>query len=166
MIKNKIIVTLGPSSLSREVVKKMDLLGVDIFRINLSHIDINEFEETILKVMSWTNKPVCPDTEGAQLRTGKVIGDNLKLVTGSTIKFVGLNTIEIREAIPLNLLHPEDFLLVGDLLRIGFESVTVQVTELANKFLIANQHQQLLQVRSLLDRLISLKLLKNIPSEI
>ena len=72
MDNKKIIATLGPSSLIQNVVKKMDILGVDIFRINLSHVQINEFEEIINKVKDWTDKPICPDTEGAQLRTGNI----------------------------------------------------------------------------------------------
>ena len=65
-----IIATLGPSSLIKEIVMKMDSLGVDIFRISLSHIETKDFEEIINRVRSWTGKKVCADTEGAQLRTG------------------------------------------------------------------------------------------------
>jgi len=35
MKEKTIIATLGPSSLTKRIVKKMDHLGVDIFRINL-----------------------------------------------------------------------------------------------------------------------------------
>ena len=73
MINNKelkIIATIGPSSLNKKTISKMDQSGVDIFRINLSHTELKDFEKIIKKVRKWTLKPVCPDTEGAQIRTG------------------------------------------------------------------------------------------------
>ena len=98
----------------------MDNLGVDIFRINLSHVDINKFENTIKLVKSWTNKPVCPDSEGAQLRTGNIKDDSLLLRTGSTIKFGNSTANKSKVDIPLNVDNPEELLLVGDLLKIDF----------------------------------------------
>ena len=83
MDRKKIIVTLGPSSLTKEVVKKMEIMGVDIFRINLSHIQINEFDKIIKMVRGWTDRPVCPDSEGAQLRTGKIKNNSMFLKIGS-----------------------------------------------------------------------------------
>ena len=47
MNRAKIIATLGPSSLSKEIVAQMDHLGVDLFRINLSHTNINDLEDII-----------------------------------------------------------------------------------------------------------------------
>ena len=127
MKKRKIIVTLGPSSLTKQVVKKMDILGVDIFRINLSHVEINEFEKTIKMVKEWTDKPVCPDSEGAQLRTGNINGNNIHLVTGSTISFIDLSGNKDKAVIPLNVQNPGELLSLGDLLRIDFNSVIVQI---------------------------------------
>ena len=128
MKNRKIIATLGPSSLKKEVVKKMDNLGVDIFRINLSHVDINKFENTIKLVKSWTNKPVCPDSEGAQLRTGNINGNSIHLVTGSTISFIDSSGKRGKAVIPLNMQNPGELLSVGDLLRIDFNCVIVQIS--------------------------------------
>ena len=58
IMKKNIIATLGPTSLNEKVVRKMDLSGVDIFRINLSHTSIHNFEEIINKVRNWTGKPI------------------------------------------------------------------------------------------------------------
>ena len=110
MNSKKIIATLGPSSLKKEIVQKMDILGVDIFRLNLSHIDLNEFEKTLKMVTSWTKKIVCPDSEGAQLRTGNINGEKLNLIKGSTIKIVGSSEKERGVSIQLNLKKPEKLL--------------------------------------------------------
>ena len=65
----KIICTVGPSSYDESIIKKMDESGVDLFRINLSHTKIDDFTSLAKNLMNWTDKPVCLDTEGAQLRT-------------------------------------------------------------------------------------------------
>ena len=137
MIRKKIIATLGPSSLKKEIVQKMDILGVDIFRLNLSHIDLNEFEKTLKIVTSWTKKIVCPDSEGAQLRTGNINGKKLNLIKGSTIKIVGSSKKLRGVSIQLNLKKPEKLLSVGDLLRIDFNSVVVQITKVESSNIFA-----------------------------
>ena len=65
----ELLSTLGPSSLNKTVLKKLELLGVSLFRINLSHTEIKDLEETIDLIRSYTNVPICIDTEGAQIRT-------------------------------------------------------------------------------------------------
>jgi len=133
-----IIATLGPSSLFERIVKKMDVLGVDLFRINLSHVSIDEFEKTIKMVKNWTEKPVCIDTEGAQLRTGNIKDDSLLLRTGSTIKFGDLSENKSDKVlIPLNVQTPAELLSRGDLLRIDFNSVIVQITEFEDSNILA-----------------------------
>lgn len=65
MIKTKIIATVGPSSMHKNIIHKMDQAGVDMFRINMSHTDINDFQSIVEQLQRWTQKPICPDTEGA-----------------------------------------------------------------------------------------------------
>ena len=137
MNRKKIIATLGPSSLKKEIVEKMDFLGVDIFRLNLSHVPLNEFEKTLKMVTSWTKKTVCPDSEGAQLRTGEIKEKKLNLIKGSTIMIVGSNTNKGGSVIKLNLEKPEEYLSVGDLLRIDFNSVVAQITKVGSSNIFA-----------------------------
>jgi pyruvate kinase len=137
-LKNKkIIATLGPSSLKKSVVMKMDTLGVDIFRINLSHVKIDEFEKTIKLVQTWTKKPVCPDSEGAQLRTGFIKDNSQYLSMGSKI-IIG-ESVDIKNIlnIPINMSNPKDLLKPGDILRIDFNSVIVQIIEFNNNGIFA-----------------------------
>ena len=47
-MKKKIICTLGPSSFNSRVLKDLKRLGVNIFRINMSHTDITELESRII----------------------------------------------------------------------------------------------------------------------
>ena len=75
MINKKIQIwcTLGPSSLNKRVIQRLDEAGVSIFRINLSHTNIEDVEKNILKIKEYTSVPICLDTEGPQIRTGNII---------------------------------------------------------------------------------------------
>ena len=65
----ELLSTLGPSSLNKQVIKKLDSLGVSLFRINLSHTEIKDLEKIINFVKAHSSVPICLDTEGAQIRT-------------------------------------------------------------------------------------------------
>ena len=68
----KIIITLGPSTLKNNILRKINRLKiVDLFRINLSHTSISQLKRLIKKLNSLKIGPLCIDTEGAQIRTSK-----------------------------------------------------------------------------------------------
>ena len=130
MNKRQIISTLGPSSFKENIVRKMDESGVDIFRINLSHTEINDYEDIVRMVSGWTDKPVCPDTEGAQLRIGKIKGDKDFIIAekDSIIEIVGIDNYTGKQnQIPFSINSPEELLKQGYLLKIDFDAVIIQI---------------------------------------
>ncbi len=72
-MRKKIICTIGPSSFKKTILKKFKMMGVNIFRINLSHTNLKVLEKRIkfIKDVVGINK-ICIDTEGAQIRTKKL----------------------------------------------------------------------------------------------
>lgn len=126
----KIIATLGPSSMNQSSISRMSEYGVDLFRINLSHTDADEFEPLYEKLKKWTSIEICPDTEGAQLRTKllNIKGKNLQQNTELTI--FGGNQLQEENQIGLNIDKPERLLIIGDVLTIDFDGAVVQVIEL------------------------------------
>ena len=70
-MSTKIIATVGPASFGPSFIKGMDAAGVDIFRVNLSHTEVEDFENVYTNVSSWTDKPVCPDTQGVRMRSNR-----------------------------------------------------------------------------------------------
>ena len=70
-----VLCTLGPSSLNRQVIERLQARDVDLFRINLSHTPLDKVAETINIIQSHSSTPVCLDTEGAQVRTGTMEND-------------------------------------------------------------------------------------------
>ena len=68
MHKTKIICTLGPSSFNKNILKLLIKEKVDIFRINLSHTNIDEIKQKIKYLKKNKIKNICIDTEGDQVR--------------------------------------------------------------------------------------------------
>ena len=67
--KVKIICTIGPSSFKKKVLKQLKNKKVDIFRINLSHTNIDQIKSRIIFLKKNKIKNICIDSEGAQIRT-------------------------------------------------------------------------------------------------
>jgi len=68
----KLLMTLGPSSLNKNTIEACDKKGIFLYRINLSHTDIDELEDRINKIRKYTETPICLDSEGAQIRNQKM----------------------------------------------------------------------------------------------
>ena len=139
MNKN-IIATIGPASINKKTIQKMDHLGVDYFRINLSHTDEKSFEPLIEKIREWTDKKICPDTEGAQLRVGELKKNKMELIVNQEVNLFGNNVnanVNFNELI-LNIERPGEVLSVGDILNIDFNGAAVQVIRIINKIKCRN----------------------------
>ena len=75
MKKTKIICTIGPSCESPELVKKLIEAGMDIARLNLSHVSHTEHHRRIIllrQVAAELDKPlgIMLDTKGPEIRVG------------------------------------------------------------------------------------------------
>ena len=66
--KIKLIATLGPSSLNKKVLDKLKK-DVDIFRLNMSHLSLEQLKKNLKFIKKNNIKNICIDTEGAQIRT-------------------------------------------------------------------------------------------------
>ena len=124
----KIICTVGPSSYDESIIKKMDESGVDLFRINLSHTSIDDFTSVAKNLMNWTDKPVCLDTEGAQLRTF-LLCDKIIVKEHDIIEFVDGIKLESNTQIGIRGCEIEKVFKNGDLVSIDFDGAVVQIIE-------------------------------------
>ena len=93
--KTKIVCTIGPASESEEMLTKLMKAGMGVARINFSHGGYEENAikiETIKKVRKALNKPVplCLDTKGPEIRTGKLESGDVKVKIEEGQKFTFL----------------------------------------------------------------------------
>ena len=78
--KTKIVATLGPATASEDVIEKMILEGVNVFRINFSHADYQDVSDRIKMIRKVdkkldTNTSILADLQGPKLRVGKMEDD-------------------------------------------------------------------------------------------
>lgn len=125
----KIFCTVGPASLNKEVLKKLESLGVDMFRLNLSHTEIADLEPSIKKIRMYTNRPLCLDTEGAQVRIGDVERGRIFLKEGDSVDIVEGDIVGTNRSISLKPALISNQLLPGDLISIDFDSVLLLVLQ-------------------------------------
>jgi ATP sulfurylase len=123
----KLLCTLGPATYKEEEIKKLTQLGVNLFRINLSHTKAEDLEEVIHFIRSYSDTPICLDSEGAQVRTGDFREKFYEVVTGDLLTIP--KTKVLGEKLNFNL-YPLDIveqLDVGTLVNIDFNSVMTSV---------------------------------------
>jgi pyruvate kinase len=133
----KILVTLGPSSLKKSIVQQMSTEGVYVFRINLSHTEIDEVENTVRKIQSFTDIPVCLDSEGAQIRNGAMENGGVSYRAQETVKIHYDEILGDAENISLSPDYVGRQLDVGDEISVDFNSVLFKVIEKHKNYCLA-----------------------------
>lgn len=93
--KTRIVCTIGPASESEEMLTKLMKAGMNVARINFSHGGYEENAvkiDTIKKVRETLGKPVplCLDTKGPEIRTGKQESGDEKVTIEEGQKFTFL----------------------------------------------------------------------------
>ena len=88
--RTKIVATLGPASVNKEVLTEMITKGVDVCRLNFSHGSQEDHLVAIKTIREinkefGTNIGILADLQGPKIRIGKMIEGGALLVTGETI---------------------------------------------------------------------------------
>jgi pyruvate kinase len=125
---NDILVTLGPISMNEETVKSCTELGVYVFRINLSHTPLDQVEDNIKRIQSWTDVPVCLDSEGAQLRNGSMVNEKVEYTKGDEIRISLDPIVGDSTQISFNPLSVLKQFEVGDIVQVDFNHVSFEIT--------------------------------------
>ena len=141
-MKPSILVTLGPSSLSEGVVRRISAeKSVQLLRINLSHTPLKGLEATIKRILKWTDIPICIDSEGAQIRNGPMVSEDVYFLKGSRVK-IHFNGIQGDAS---NISFTPDgiagYFVAGDRINVDFDSVSFRVMERKNSHLVAEVEQ-------------------------
>jgi pyruvate kinase len=133
----KILSTLGPGSLNKETVQTLAKKGVNLFRINLSHTALDDVESLISKIQSWTDVPVCLDSEGAQVRNGFMESGSVVYQTGDSVYIHPKAILGDRQNISFTPDSVYSQLNEGDEIRVDFDSVAFRITGVESDQLIA-----------------------------
>lgn len=136
-MSHKILVTLGPSSMSEDVVKRCADEGVYVFRINLSHTALEDVAPAIKKIHGWTDVPICLDSEGAQLRNQKMQSNAVSFVEGGSVKIHFKPVIGDCENLSFTPEGMARQFVVGDEIGIDFDHVLLRITETSDDCALA-----------------------------
>jgi pyruvate kinase len=123
--------------MKERVIQRLDRIGVDLFRLNLSHTDLASLGQQIGLIRQHTKRPICLDTEGAQVRTGRLENGSVAIKLNSIVRFV--REPVIGRAQEMNLYPKEIYsqLEEQDILCLDFNSVMVQVIHSTREFIEA-----------------------------
>ena len=103
--KTKIVATVGPVSSSPEMIQKLMLAGVDIFRLNFSHGENSQKLELIKIIRNVSEKlgrqaGILGDLQGPKIRTGKMAGEGMLLTKGQEVVITTDNVLGADGVIP------------------------------------------------------------------
>jgi len=134
----KVLATIGPTSIHKDVIERMSSKGVSLFRINLSHTKLVDLENVIRKIQSWTDVPICLDSEGAQVRNQDMQNDLVYYKEGSTVTIHQDQVIGDCNNISFTPNSVVQQLRVGDTIRVDFNAVTFMITNKYTDYLLAS----------------------------
>ncbi len=122
------IITIGPSTRSEKALQNMLARGVDFVRVNMSHSSINDLKQTIA-LSKKVGIPFIIDTEGSQIRTGRLKEKNLEFFKGDIVRVYAKPVVGDRQAINLTPDFIVGKLTKGDLLYCDFDSLVMCVSD-------------------------------------
>ena len=123
----EILCTLGPASLDRRTIQRLELSGATLFRINLSHTKVADLPRIVETIRDATQVPICLDSEGAQIRTGEFVDGTINLRDNTVVR-VHFQRVPADDK-NFNFYPPNiaRLLNLGDFVSIDFNSALVQV---------------------------------------
>ena len=132
MRKTKIVATLGPSTDSEQMIEKLILAGVNVFRFNFSHSTHEYHADNLRKVREISDRlsypiAVLQDISGPKIRIGDVKGV-LSLEAGDILSFYTKEGFDDKYGVTIN--HPSIIpsLKVGDLIYLADGAIRCEVT--------------------------------------
>jgi len=138
MMSIKILATIGPSSHNKNTIEELSSNGVHLFRINLSHTKLDDVANIIDDIHSWTDVPICLDSEGAQVRNQDMERESVEFKEGSSVKIHHRFVIGDSSNISFTPNTVSKQLKVGDTIRIDFNTLALKVIEDRDDYLLAN----------------------------
>ncbi|MFO7800200.1 pyruvate kinase [Rhodohalobacter sp.] len=105
--KTKIVCTLGPSSNTKEDIKKLYRAGMNVVRINFSHGTHDGHKRTIGYVREVAEKvgyaiPVLMDLQGPKIRVGQMKDDAQVIKTGDFVKLTSEEVVGTPDLVPID----------------------------------------------------------------
>lgn len=131
MRKTKIVATIGPSTDSEEMIEKLILAGVNVFRFNFSHSTHEYHGNNLLKVRKIADKlgacvAVLQDISGPKIRVGEINGV-MELFAGDSLNFYPNTDFDDKYGVTINYPQILPSLKIGDLIYLADGGIRCEV---------------------------------------
>ena len=138
MMKNhsrtKIVATVGPASSSSEVLEKMIISGVDVFRLNFSHgsyEDMSAIVNNINEISDRLEMPIAilADLQGPKIRIGEVENNGVMIEPGHILTFTTHETMGNAERVFIKYSNFPKDVKVGERILLDDGKLVLEVIE-------------------------------------
>ncbi|MCR4562342.1 MAG: pyruvate kinase [Bacilli bacterium] len=132
--KTKIVCTIGPASDNPEMVKKLYDAGMNVMRINFSHGTHEEQLEKLKIARSFERKygiyiPVCLDTKGPEIRTGKMENGKIDVQKGQILRITQEEVLGTPERFFCTYKGLYDDVKLGDIILVDDGNLELKVID-------------------------------------
>jgi pyruvate kinase len=132
MKNTKIVSTIGPSTDSKQKMAEIIDAGVDVVRLNFSHVGHEQHEEVFNRLRDVSEKTAAMiDTKGPEIRLGE-IEEGTILGTGKEVLLTGEEIVGNSEKIPISYQGLSEHVEQGDEIRIDDGRIELEVLEAYN----------------------------------
>ncbi len=133
--KTKIVCTIGPASQDKETMRELIRNGMTCMRLNFSHGDHEEQLDKIKTLREIKEEegiiiPICLDTKGPEIRTGKFEGGQATFKEGDTTRIrMGVEELGTAESFGVTYTQLYDDVKVGCHIRLDDGNLELEVEE-------------------------------------
>lgn len=143
MKRTKIVCTIGPATMDKEVLKKMMLAGMNVGRFNFSHGSFEDQEKYFVPFIEAREELGLPvatllDTQGPEIRTGKLVENPVVLEEGN--EFVLVNDEIVGDSSKVTVTYKELYKDVkpGTTILIDDGKIELEVVRIDGKDVVCN----------------------------
>jgi len=133
MKKTKIIATMGPASVDKEILKQMIIEGVNVCRLNFSH-GSHEFHEKTIDMINEINDElhynvaILGDLQGPKIRTRKM-NDNVMLIPNSIVTISTTDEIGTADKFSINYTQLPQDVQKGERILLDDGKLTLEIVK-------------------------------------
>lgn len=131
--KTKIVATVGPASSSREMLRKLIISGVDVFRLNFSH-GTHELHLPVIQTIKELREEmgiyvsILQDLQGPKIRVEEVENNGVEIVPGQTLRITTEPVLGNAERVSTSYKALPNDVSVGDMVLIDDGKLELRVT--------------------------------------
>ncbi len=140
--RTKIVGTIGPASMSKKIIKKMILAGLNVCRINFSHSNHEEALKIIntvhdLNMELNSHVAIMGDLRGPKLRVGGV-AKNTTLIKGDQINVIGGQGLSSSRVLFVNYKKISLDVSVGDKILLDDGKIVLRAKKIENNQILCD----------------------------